>query len=654
MAKHFPGQDDISQSSNPPHARLTCEFAGSSLCRAMVDALPDPVYLLDDAGHFLESNQACRAFPGLAAHGGSLAQLWDVSPGFVTLDDAPLALTDHPAILSLQTGQTIADHVLGWGDGDEHIWFSITATPIPLRDDRQGVMVTHRDVSAVISMRHSLEQSETRFRDFAESAGDWLWETDAEGRITYCSSGHISDVFGAVDFLIGKNRLDLAVRSPGDEAIWAQYQDDIAQRRPLREFVYRVQDKDGQFRWMRINGKAVVDAKGTFLGYRGIGGDVTELRKSQLEARANEKKFRAIFDRTFQFIGLLDCNGVLLEANRRALDIVGANPADVCGKPFWETPWWNASPTDRLRLKAGVALASQGQFVRFETTHPTPDGLVTVDFSLSPWFDENGKVVWIIPEGRDISERKRHELDLQNATAMAEAANQSKSHFLATMSHELRTPLNAILGYSEMVLEESLGPLDNPNYKEYLTYIHEAGTRLLTVVQDILDISRIETGTMDMEIDRVQLDDLAQKVSDLIAHHADQKRLSLDIEVRPKQAELMADRRRLTQALLNLMLNAVKFTQPGGRIGLIAEQAAGGTRFTVWDTGVGIADEHLRKIWEPFGQVESAWARSTGGSGLGLTLVRHLVEAQGGTIAVDSQPGQGSRFTVSFPAAASA
>ena len=609
-------------------------------CRALVDSLKEGVCLLDGDGRLVEVNAAALAMLEVSASdvlGKTVGEIGAIYPQtlFSRQDGSMLEPREHPALRALQGGHAVPEAILGLGQGYKTRWVTVNAAPVHLDGDLSGVaggvIVSFIDVTRMVEMQRSLAQSESRFRDFAESAGDWLWETDVDGRFTYCSSPYLDEVFGSRNFMLGKHRKELAARSPGDDPIWAQYNDDIKNRRPLREFVYRIIGRDNSFRWVKVSGKAVYDHRGVFVGYRGVGSDVTQLRESQ-------DKFRAIFDRTFQFIGLLDRDGVLIEANRRALAAVGLNSDDVCGKFFWDTPWWTHSPPDRLRLKAGVALARQGEFVRFEASHQTPAGLLTVDFSLSPWFDENGQVVWIIPEGRDITDRKRHEIELQ-----------SKSQFLATMSHELRTPLNAILGYSELVLEEAFGPIENQNYKDYLSYIHDAGQRLLAVIQDILEIAHIETGHVDLEIEPLKLDDLAEKARQLIAHHADSKRLSLEIKVEEGLGAFSGDRKKMIQVLVNLLINAVKFTAPGGSIGLIAEQAAGGTRFTVWDTGIGIASENLRKIWEPFGQVESAWVRSAGGSGLGLTLARHLVEAQGGTIAVDSLPGQGSRFILSFP-----
>jgi len=622
---------------------------------ALVDALTEGICVQDSSGRILQLNPAAEKILGASA--AQMVGKTSADFGGIVLrtDGSPFPASEHPAMVVLRNGQPVTGVIMGLQSADGLRWITINSVPVHLDGEAApSVISSFLDVTDQVEMQHRLASSEARFRDFAKGAGEWLWETDTQHRLTYLSPRLVRQIFSSPAAILGRRRDEIAERVPGDAADWERLRAAMAARRPIREYIYRVRDTEGALRWLCINGKAVYDEVGTFIGYRGVGNDVTALRQSELAAHASEAKFRAIFDMTFQFIGLLSPEGLLLEVNRTALNAIAMDLSAVRGRPFWETPWWQHSATERARLKAGVVRAAAGEFIRFETSHPTVDGLIWIDFSLSPVFDDDGRVVWIIPEGRDITERKAYELELIAAKAMAEASNQSKSQFLATMSHELRTPLNAILGYSELVLAEAFGPIGNVAYAEYLGYIHESGERLLSVIQDILEISSIETGNVDLLPEPLRLDDIATKVRELIAHYAGSKRLALEIEVAAQDGPFVADRKRIVQVLVNLLINAVKFTDPGGRIGLRAEQSGEGTFFTVWDTGIGIAAEHMRKIWEPFGQVENPWAHTTGGIGLGLTLARHLVETQGGSIAVDSMPGEGTRFTLAFPLAAGA
>jgi PAS domain S-box-containing protein len=622
---------------------------------ALVDALAEGICVQDSAGRILQLNPAAEKILGVPAEQLIGKMSLDGDETWLRADGTSFPSSEHPAGVVLRSGQPVGGVIMGLPRADGLRWITVNSVPVILDGEASASVITSfLDVTDQIELQRRLASSEARFRDFAEGAGEWLWETDTEHRFTYISPNLVRQIFSGPPAVMGKRRDEIAERMPGDEENWRGFRADLAARRLIRDYIYQVRDTQGGLRWLSINGKAVYDEGGRFIGYRGVGNDVTALRQSELAARASEAKFRAIFEKTFQFIGLLSPEGLLLEANGTALRAIGMTLPELRGRPFWETPWWIHSSAERARLKAGMARAAQGEFVRFETSHPSADGLVWVDFSLSPVFDDDGRVIWIIPEGRDITERKAYELELVAAKAMAEASNQSKSQFLATMSHELRTPLNAILGYSEMVLAEAFGPIGNAAYAEYLGYIHESGERLLNVIQDILEIASIETGNVDLLPEPLQLEDIAAKVRELIAHYAGSKRLALEIDVAVQDGPFVADRKRIVQVLLNLLINAVKFTAPGGRIGLRAEQSREGTFFTVWDTGIGIAAEHLRKIWEPFGQVENPWVSTTGGVGLGLTLARHLVETQGGSIAVDSRPGEGTRFTLAFPLSAEA
>jgi|GEM_PF-2195850 len=499
---------------------------------------------------------------------------------------------------------------------------------------------------------------EQHFQSLFGSVLEGVMVLDEDSRVLFLNEPGRSILGLGPRSLKGRRLLDLkhrCLRQDGTRFPFTDYPPIAAARTgcTINGAVMGLKRQDG-IRWLRINatpmaagGLSKATVITSFL-------DISDLMEIQEKLASREAKFSAIFNKTFQFIGLLEPDGRVLEANRTALNAVGVSEEQVQGLFFWDTPWWSHSDSEREKLKDGIRQAALGQFVRFETSHPTPQGLRWIDFSLSPVQGDDGEVRWLIPEGRDITDRKNSELALAEAKAAAESASQSKSQFLATMSHELRTPLNAILGYSEMVREETFGPLDK-NYLDYVGYIHEAGRRLLGVIQEILDVARIDTGGIDLIIEPVQLDELATKLRELTAHHAAAKRLDFEISVAPQHQPFLADRRRMIQLLLNLLLNAVKFTDSGGRIGLSMRQDQDGSWFEVWDTGQGIPPEVIPTIWEPFSRAANAYVRQPGengggeGLGLGLTLARHLVEAQGGSISVQSRPGDGSRFSICFP-----
>jgi two-component system cell cycle sensor histidine kinase PleC len=246
-----------------------------------------------------------------------------------------------------------------------------------------------------------------------------------------------------------------------------------------------------------------------------------------------------------------------------------------------------------------------------------------------------------LEETRDDALRKRFE---------AETANASKTAFLANMSHELRTPLNAILGFSEIIAQECFGPVGSDRYREYAGDIHSSGAHLLSLINDLLDVAKIEAGKMDIQpslLDARRTFDIALK---LIASKAREKHQELIIEIDPSAPALYADERALKQVLINLVSNAVKFTPEGGRITVVGSLARGGEfQIMVQDNGPGIAREKLDKIFTPFSQVDNRYDRQAGGTGLGLALVRGLAELHGGRAWLESETGKGCAAYVVLP-----
>ena len=241
-------------------------------------------------------------------------------------------------------------------------------------------------------------------------------------------------------------------------------------------------------------------------------------------------------------------------------------------------------------------------------------------------------------------------LELRAANVELEHANRLKSEFLANMSHELRTPLNAILGLSEAMLEQVGGPL-TPRQVRSATTIHTSGEHLLTLINDILDLSKIEAGKLDLHLERVNVEDLCQASLGFVKTQAMKKRIGVACENDGRVAHLQADPKRLKQILVNLLTNAVKFTAEGGNLGLTVSAPPGEdtVRFTVWDTGIGIAAEDAPRLFRAFTQIDSGLNRAQAGTGLGLALVAKLADLHGGSVALESEPGRGSRFTVTLP-----
>lgn len=514
--------------------------------------------------------------------------------------------------------------------------------------------------------------------------------------------------------------------------------------------------------------------------------EVADHKPAEKTLQESDGKRLAVFSQTFQFIGLLSLDGILIDANKAALEFSGIEASSVLNKPFWQCPWWVHSPELQEKLRAAVKKSAQGETVCFEATHVGKDGtLHYVDFSLKPMKDETGKIIYLIPEGRDITrhkqseaaalqasenrfrtliekssdahilceisddhhqsfvdcnqaaldmlrmtskeqligsnsgalsperqpdgqfssqksqiivaecltkghhrfewmhrradgevfpvevvmttiqyldktlihsvwrditERKRVEEELYNAKGAAEAANWAKSSFLANMSHEIRTPMTTILGFADLLMTDHLSRQEQA---EFINTIRKNGKVLLDLINDILDLSRIEAGKLEVEKTRTSLTQLVADVLSVARLKADQKGLVLKVErlgLIPNMIE--TDPIRLRQILVNLVGNAVKFTEQG-EVKLSISSSRDNDRnlkmqFTVSDTGIGIAPKKIEEIFKPFTQADPSTGRRYGGTGLGLAISIKLAKALGGNITVQSELGKGSTFILTI------
>ena len=370
---------------------------------------------------------------------------------------------------------------------------------------------------------------------------------------------------------------------------------------------------------------------------------------SQLEekARAVEEEAvrrRLIFEQSRDGIVVLDATGKVFEANRRFAEMLGYTPEELLKRYVWD---WDAC-FKKEELEAMIARLDHSGGL-FETRHRRKDGSIyDVDISSSVCYWAGQKLIYC--SCRDITDRKFHEQELQKARQAADAANQAKSEFLANMSHEIRTPMNGVLGMAELLSYTEL----TSQQEEYLSYIKSSGDSLLALINDVLDLSKIEAGKVELEdVDfslRRAINDILNTQTSLIH----KKQLQLQREFPEGFPEIIrGDQLRFKQILLNLLGNAIKFTEHGS-IGVTVQlleqqQPKLLVRISVHDTGIGMTDEEQQKVFAPFSQADCSTTRRFGGTGLGLTICRQLAELMGGAISVESVPGQGSSFHLDLP-----
>lgn len=276
--------------------------------------------------------------------------------------------------------------------------------------------------------------------------------------------------------------------------------------------------------------------------------------------------------------------------------------------------------------------------------HNGPDGrILEVRYNKSR---DDGRVIVCI----DVTDRKRSEALLVKSKETAELANRAKTEFLANASHELRTPLNAIIGFSELMILELNGPIGNDKYAGYIGDINQSGEHLLSLINDILDVSKIESGKFELHEEQVEISHIVRSCLRMIRERAEAARISISYAVDPDLVHLWVDERAIKQILLNLLSNSVKFTPARGKVQLtITKIDKGGVCLSVSDTGIGIAPEDLSKVFEPFGQAGDAANRGVEGTGLGLPLVKALTELLGGSLSLESIPGEGTTVNVLLP-----
>lgn len=370
--------------------------------------------------------------------------------------------------------------------------------------------------------------------------------------------------------------------------------------------------------------------------------------KSDQALRYAVERFTDVLEVSADWIWETDAEHRFSFVSRRAYDLTGLEPKDLLGKS--RTEFLRSSESGSEVAEHMADLIARRPFHGFNYWSETPNGRRCFSLSGKPLFDGKGRFMGYRGAGRDITDRALIEEQLDEARRQAEAANKAKSEFLSTMSHELRTPLNAVIGFSEVIGDQLFGPVGNAKYLEYAKDIQASGRHLLDMINDILDISRIEAGRLDLADEPVALEEVVEQALQMIEERARQAGVRVETYLQTTLPTFVGDRRAMTQVLLNLLSNAVKFTPRGGRIQVSATALPeGGVSLQVADTGVGIPADELSQLMQPFVQASNQTAASEGGAGLGLYLVKRLVQEQHGAFTLESEEGKGAIATVTLP-----
>ena len=370
-----------------------------------------------------------------------------------------------------------------------------------------------------------------------------------------------------------------------------------------------------------------------------------------------DKLARIVLDEMYQFVGLLDADGLTLEINRAALEGAALRLDDVRGKPFWEARWWAVSKETVASTRELVQRAGHGEFVRCDVEvfgKAAGEETIIIDFSVLPVKDQDGCIVFLLAEGRNITEKKRAEaeiarknVELQNLLDKLRMADQLKNDFFANISHELRTPLALILGPAEVMLS-SANNLTELQRRD-LNVIQRNAATLLGHVNDLLDLAKVDAGKMVTSYARIDLAGALRRVAEQFHALAPQRQVLYGIAM-PERLEAEVDPGKVERVLLNLLSNAFKFTPAGGRVRCALEASAHDSFvLSVQDTGPGVSPEMRRAVFERFRQAAGGTRRELGGTGLGLAIAKEFVDLHLGTIVVSDAPGGGALFQVEMP-----
>nr|WP_183857794.1 PAS domain-containing sensor histidine kinase [Prosthecomicrobium pneumaticum] len=437
--------------------------------------------------------------------------------------------------------------------------------------------------------------------------------------------------------------------------------------------MFRMRKEDGGWVWLRARVE-LVGRDGPEPHLIGIAVDVTEQMRLAESSRTADIRLRDAIETINEAFVLWDADNRLVMCNTKYQQLHGIpGEALVPGRPYAEIVGAGRQPIVRMQTPAEArpedgaksleAQLEDGRWLQISERRTKDGGFVSVGTDITALKRHEEKLIEgerrLMATIADLRQsRQKLESQAQEMVELAEkyseeknraeAANRSKSEFLANISHELRTPLNAIIGFSEIMQSAMFGPLGSPRYAEYCRDINASGTFLLNVINDILDMARIEAGRLQLEPEEIGLDALIEESTRVTAEEAKKRGITVATEVE-EPIRLVADRRAVKQMLLNILSNAVKFTPEGGRIAVRARKLRGAVSLSIEDTGIGIPREALAKLGRPFEQVQNQFTKSHSGSGLGLAITRSLAELHGGAMRIRSIEGKGTIVSIRLP-----
>jgi PAS domain S-box-containing protein len=556
------------------------------------------------------------------------------------------AICSHcPGTRTIATGRPAEVQTEGVRDDGSRISVHLRTFPVfESAGSISGFIEIVEDITEYRRAEEKLKESEQRFKAIFDNAADGILLADVENKKFYLGNKAICQMLGyKLEEIKNMTIWDI---HPKEQISFVSRD---FEKRARKEVVLAedipVKRKDGSVFYVDINTFPITLGGRTYL--TGIFRDITARKKAEEALRESEIKIRAIFDQTFQFIGLMNIDGVLIEANRTALEFSGIDSSSVLNKPFWQGPWWTHSPELQEKLRQSVEKAARGEFIRFEATHVAKDGMLHyVDFSLKPVKDETGKVIFLIPEGRDITERRKAEEELNTyREKMAQAERLASLGTLsATLAHELTQPLTVI----RLSIENSLEDLEPTSCcKAVKDVLKDALNEVVNATSVVDRFRNFARQSSRKTLCETNLGAIADRIIKLLGKTAQRAKMTLHLKGMDKLPPVYSNEKDVEQLFFALTENAIQAAdgKKSHRLTIEGVVKDKNIELRFADNCSGIAPENLDKIFDPFFTTGSDDART----GLGLPIVQRIVSGCGGKIRVQSRLGKGTTFYVTLP-----
>jgi PAS domain S-box-containing protein len=602
--------------------------------------------LYDDRGDIVAANRAMERLVGVARSEviGASRQILTVLDGEGGLHDFGRFLRDRApcsgiATLRRNSGATL-DVVFTAGRNGAN----------SALEDASGetFMVTLADVADERCLTCRIRDSRDRFREAVDEQPEMLCRCLPDTTITFVNEGFATLFNRTPREMLGRRLTDLT--PPEARAALDDHLGRFSPARPIHDLRGPLRRPSGDLVYLSWRRRAQFSGDGALVAFTATARNVTAQVDAERRADLGEERFRQVFDQSPGGMALVDHRGRLVQINRALATLMGREPVDLLGSVVLDHMPADSREDDLAWLRA--LLDHPDGLPPSERRLVTAQGPLWVEIGASPLPGDGVAPPLIILNVLNVDKRHRDADDLRRSRDRAEAASEAKSYFIHNMSHELRTPLNAIIGFGEVIGTGLPGlPLDE-RYKDYAQDIVASGRHLLAIINDILDIARVETGAFTLAVESVDLTEVVEESLTLIRDRA----LAKDLTLRTPSADgtdhrVHGDRRAIKQIIINLLTNAVKFTGRGGEVGLFLDPHPRGVAVHVRDTGIGVAPVDQERIFEPFVQAEAARDpdQYREGTGLGLPLCRKLAEMHGGALTLVSAPNRGSQFTLFLP-----